>query len=174
MKHRLNADVWTLAFSIALFPPLWAVLAPHLNITTGAVALICAGLYATNGNKRSDAVKISVGFLLGDLWAVLALKIMDMLPFSESLELFVTLFLFGGLAVLISGLIPKFIFCPAWLCGWAIGLTVLSPVGIRESGTLPLQIGAAMLVGIWYVGAFVDLFQKKMARFLVQKFKRGE
>lgn len=174
MKHRLNADVCSLAFSIALLPPLWAVLAPHLKVSTGAVALICAGLYATNGNKRSDAVKISVGFLLGDLWAVLALTIMEALPFSESLELFGTLFVLGGLAVLISGLLPKFIFCPAWLCGWAIGLTVLTPVGIEKMGTLPVQIGAAMLAGVWYVGAFADMFQKKLVRFLTQKFKRGE
>lgn len=174
MKHRLNADVWTLAFLIALFPPLWAVLAPYVGVTTGAVALICAGLYAANGNKRTDAVRISAGFLLGDLWAVLALKIMDLLPFSASLELFITLFLLGGLAVLISGLVPKFIFCPAWLCGWAIGLTVLSPVGLDDMGTLPIEIGAAMLVGVWYVGAFVDLVQKKWLRFLSQKSKRGE
>ncbi len=174
MKHRLNVDVWTLAFSIALFPPLWAVLAPHLNVTTGAVALICAGLYATNGNKRSDAIKISVGFLLGDLWAVLALSVMEILPLPQDLELFVTLFVFGGLAVLISGLLPKYIFCPAWLCGWAIGLTILSPVGIQEVGTLPIQIAAAMLAGIWYVGAFADLIQKKLAHFLTQNSKRGE
>lgn len=174
MKHRLNADVWTLAFSIALFPPLWAVLAPHLNVTTGAVALICAGLYATNGNKRADAVKIFVGFVLGDLWAVVALKIMDLLPFSDGVELFLTLFLLGGLAVLLSALAPKWIFCPAWLCGWAIGLTILSPVGLQAIGTLPLQIGAAMLVGVWYVGAFLDAAQKKMARFFQDKSKRGE
>lgn len=174
MKQRVNADVWTLAFSIALFPPLWAVLAPHLNVNTGAVALICAGLYAANGNNRSDAVRISVGFLLGDFWAVLALQIMDVLPLSADLELFLTLFLLGGLAVLIAGLLPRCIFCPAWLCGWAIGLTILSPPGLQEIGTLPLQIAASMLAGVWYVGVLVDLVQKKMARLLSRNSKRGD
>lgn len=173
MKHRWNADVWSLAFCIALLPPIWAVLAPCINITTGAVALICAGLFAANGNKRADAVRISVGFLLGDFWAVLALWIMAWLPFSASLELFLTLFLLGGLAVLLSGLAPKYIFCPAWLCGWAIGLTILSPVGVEGIGSLPLQIGAAMLAGIWYVGVCVDIVQKKLARFLEKFLKRG-
>lgn len=166
MKKKLNADVWTLAFGVALFPPLWAVIAPYLKVSTGAVALICAGLYAANGNKREDAIKISVGFLLGDLWSVLALKIMDTLKWNENVELFGTLFVLGGLAVLISALIPKFIYCPAWLCGWAVGLTILSPAGCENIGTVPIQIGAAMLVGVWYVGVFVDVVQRKMLRFL--------
>lgn len=68
------------------------------------------------------------------------------------------------LAVLLSALAPRFIFCPAWLCGWAIGLTILSPVGFSEMGSLPLQIGAAMLVGVWYVGVFLNLVQKRLVR----------
>ena len=72
--------------------------------------------------------------------------------------------LLGGLAVLLSALAPRFIFCPAWLCGWAIGLTILSPVGFSGMGSLPLQIGAAMLVGVWYVGVFLNLVQKRLVR----------
>lgn len=169
MKEKLNADVWTLALGIALFPPLWAVAAPYLKVSTGAVALICAGLYVANGNKREDAVKISIGFLLGDIWAVIALKIMDLLKLNENIELFATLFVLGGLAVLISALISNYIFCPAWLCGWAIGLTILSPAGWQNIGTVPIQIGVAMLVGVWYVGVFVDIVQKRILRFLNKK-----
>lgn len=166
LKRRITTDAWTLAFSIAFFPPIWAVLAPHINVRTGAVALICAGLYAANGNKRSQAFSTMVGFLLGDLWAVLALLLMEALPLPGDLELFVTLFLFGGLAVLISALAPKYIFCPAWLCGWAIGLTILSPAGVKEMGTLPVEIGVAMIAGIWYVGVFADMVQKKLVSYL--------
>lgn len=166
MMKKLNADVWTLAFGVALFPPLWAVIAPYLKVSTGAVALICAGLYAANGNKKEDAVKISVGFLLGNFWAVLSLKIMNLLKFNENAELFVTLFVLGGLAVLLSAMFTKFIYCPAWLCGWAIGLTILSPIGYQNIDTLPFQIGIAMLVGIWYVGVFVDSVQKEVLKFL--------
>ena len=159
-----KSETWTLAFCIALLPPLWAVLAPHISVTTGAVALICAGLCAANGDKASDALRISVGFLLGDFWAWLALLAMDRMPFNPDLELFCTLFVLGGLAVLLSALAPRWIFCPAWLCGWAIGLTILSPVGYAQIGTLPVQIGVSMLVGVWYVGVLLNLVRDAMLR----------
>lgn len=57
-----------LAFAIAFMPPIWAVLSPYVGIQTGAVALIVAGLYVTNGNEKKDAVKITLGFLLGDFF----------------------------------------------------------------------------------------------------------
>ena len=159
-----KAQTLTLAFCIELLPPIWAVAAPYLNVTTGAVALSCAGLCAANGDKASDAGRISAGFLLGDAWACLALWIMDRLPLGADLNLFCTLFVLGGLAVLLSALVPRFIFCPAWLCGWAIGLTILSPVGFAEMGSLPIQIGVAMLVGVWYVGVFLNIVQKQLMR----------
>lgn len=154
----------TLALGIALLPPLWAVAAPHIGVATGAVALICAGLYVTNGNRVSDAARISVGFLLGDAWAVLAILLMAWMPLNESLETFILFFVLGGLAVIIGALFPKLIFTPAWLCGWAIGLTVMAPCGAAQLGSLSIQIGMSMLVGVWYVGAGVDVFQKALLR----------
>lgn len=173
MKHKITIETLTLAFCIALFPPIWAVIAPHINVSTGAVALICAGLYVTNGNKSSDAVKISIAFLLGDLWAVFALKIMDIMNFNADTELFITLFILGGLAVLISACFPKWIFTLAWLCGWAVGLTILVPMGWGYLGSMPIQIAAAMLVGIWYVGVFVDIIQRKMVKVFKNREKGG-
>ena len=159
----------TLALGIALLPPIWAVLSPYAGITTGAVALICAGLYVTNGNKVSDALKITLGFLCGDIWAVLAIFIMEKLSFNPNAELYGTLFVLGGIAVLIGETIPKYIFTPAWLCGWAIGLTIMGPMSIGEIGTLPIQIGAAMIAGVVYVGIGVDAFQKKLISFFRSK-----
>ena len=154
----------TLALGIALLPPIWAVLAPYAGITTGAVALICAGLYVTNGNKVSDALKITLGFLCGDIWAVIAVFLMEKMSFDPRVELYATLFVMGGIAVLIGETVPKFIFTPAWLCGWAIGLTIMGPMAIAEIGTLPLQIGAAMIAGVVYVGIGVDAFQKRLIK----------
>ena len=131
-------------------------------MTTGAVALICAGLCAAGGDKAADAPRISVGFLLGDFWAWLALMVMDKMPWNPDLELFITLFVMGGLAVILAGLAPRWIFCPAWLCGWAIGLTILSPVGLENLGSLPLQIAAAMLAGVWYVGVFLNIVRDRL------------
>lgn len=159
-------NIGTLAFGIALLPPIWAVLAPYAGITTGAVALICAGVYVTNGNKIADAFKIIVGFLCGDAWAVLAIYIMEKMQFNPQIELYVTLFVLGALAVIIGENLSKYIFTPAWLCGWAIGLTIMGPLTITELGTLPIQIGVSMIAGVVYVGIGVDFFQKKLIQFI--------
>ena len=166
-KKEKQIQKLTLAFGIALLPPIWAVLSPYIGVSTGAVALICAGLYVANGNKRCDAFKIAVGFLCGDIWAVLAIWIMESLSFHPNVELYVTLFVLGGVAVLIGESVPKYIFVPSWLCGWAIGLTIMGPMSIHAIGTLPIQIGAAMIAGVVYVGIGVDAFQK----FLIQKLR---
>lgn len=163
-QKEKKIQVLSLAFGIAFLPPLWAVLAPYIGITTGAVALICAGVFAANGNKYAAAPKISIGFLCGDFWAVTALAAMEWMNLNPDVELYLTLFVMGGLAVIISSLLEAYIFLPAWLCGWAIGLTVMGPVGITDVGTLPLQIGAAMIVGVVYVGIGVDLLQKVLLR----------
>lgn len=169
-----RAETLTLALCIALLPPLWAVAAPHAGVTTGAVALICAGLCAAAGDKISDAPRISAGFLLGYFWAWLALVLMDAMPWNPDLELFVTLFVLGGAAVIVSGLLPRWIYCPAWLCGWAIGLTVLSPMGLEQIGTLPVQIGAAMLAGVWYVGVFLNLVRGWLLRLWTKRRPGGK
>lgn len=159
---KWNRETLTLALLIALLPPLWAVLAPTLGVQTGAVALICAGVYVSAGNDRKKAVPMSLGFLAGDAWAVLALWVMSVLPFGGNGNLFVTLCLMGALAVLIASALPRVFFLPAWLCGWAIGLTVLAPLGLGNLGTTPLQIAAAMLVGVWYVGVALDAVHRKI------------
>lgn len=171
---RNKAETLTLALCIALLPPLWAVAAPYVGVTTGAVALICAGLCAANGDKAADAPKISAGFLLGDFWAWLALVVMDKMPLNPDFEVFLTLFVMGGLAVIVSGFFPRFIFCPAWLCGWAIGLTVMTPVGLADVGTLPVQIGAAMLAGVWYVGVFLNIVRDRLLRLWRKRHPAGK
>ena len=130
MKDK-KTEILTLAIGIAALPPIWAVLSPYLGITTGAVALICAGLYVANGNKRKDAFRIITGFLCGDLWAVLAIFLMEKMSWNPDIELYLTLFVLGGLAVLIGENFSKYIFTPSWLCGWAIGLTIMGPMTIN-------------------------------------------
>ena len=157
-----RSGLFSLAFCVAFLPPVWAVIAPHINIETGAVALICTGLYAARGNKREDAIKITIGFLLGDLWSVLALKFMNIINWQQDVELFLTLFIMGGLAVLISGIFSKWIFTPSWLCGWAIGLTILNTVEMDKIFLYVWQIAVSMVVGVWYVGVCLDIIQKKL------------
>lgn len=40
-------------------------------------------------------------------------------------------------------------------------------------GSMPIQIAAAMLVGIWYVGVFVDIIQRKMVKVFKNREKGG-
>lgn len=149
---------------IALLPPIWAVLAPYIGVSTGAVALICAGLYSTNGNKLEDGLKIMIGFWCGDLWALLALKLMNVINLNPDLELFVILAIFGFLAVVIGSILEKIIFLPAWLCGWAIGLTIMSSMDVSNLSGIFIQIAVAMAAGVWYVGAGADLFSRCILR----------
>ena len=167
-KRIKTINMLTLAFGIAFMPPVWAVLAPFIGVDTGAVALISAGLFVANGNRRQDTFKISLGFLLGDLWALTAVWIMEILPWNPNVELYLTLFILGGIAVIVGETLAKVIYTPAWLCGWAIGLTIMGPVKVDRIGTLPVQIGIAMLVGVIYVGVGVDAFQKMMVRLLMR------
>ena len=165
-KQKKTVNMLTLAFGIAFMPPIWAVLAPFIGIGTGSVALICAGLFVANGNRRQDTVKISVGFLLGDLWAYIAVWVMETLQWNPNVELYVTLFVMGGLAVIISETFSSVISTPSW----AIGLTIMGPMQMDGIGTLPIQIGVAMLVGVIYVGVGVDAFQGM----LVRRLGRGD
>ena len=157
-------NVFTLAFTVALLPPIWAVLSPFIGVTVGAVALICAGLFACLGNDIKKAIPVSMGFVLGDVWAVVALQIMAHSPLNPNLTLYLTLFVLGGLAVIIGSIGEKVIFVPAWLAGWAIGLTIMGPMDITAIGAMVPQIAGAMLAGVWYVGVVGDLFQKLLIK----------
>lgn len=157
---------------IGLFPPIWAVWSSMMSIETGAVALICAGLYVINEN-RADATKITIGLFMGDLWAGIAIILQTHLMFPESVNIFTTLCILGMLAVIFSSLVEKYISCPAWLCGWAVGLTVLGKIDLsgnmKSMVGMQIQIAIAMFVGVWYVGVFADyihnLMEKKIHRF---------
>ena len=139
MASKLNRDNLTLALCIALFPPVWAVLAPHIGIQTGAVALICAGVYVANGNKEQDALPMSLGFLAGDVWAVLALGIMEALPFNPEAELFCTLFVLGGLAVVLSSLCPGGCTVRRGCAAGQSGLRLWLPSDSRQSARFPCK-----------------------------------
>lgn len=168
-KKEKWMNILTLAFTIALLPPLWAVFSGICGVTVGAVAMIVAGFYVAAGNTIKKAWQIMLGFLCGDVWAVIATCIMAFFNFNPNVELYSTLFVMGSLAVILGSLLEKWILVPAWLSGWAIGLSILGPLAPRDFGTLPLQIAVAMIAGVWYVGVVVDLFQRFLLKFLKSK-----
>ena len=138
-------EVLTLALLIAVMPPLWAVLSPYMGISVGPVALICAGIYATNGNKFEDAHKIALGYLAGDIWALIVTLIMAHTPINPDLTLFLALAVFGFILVIISSEFANIIHMPSWLTGWAIGMLAMNLDTTTPLLSLTVQIGAAML-----------------------------
>ena len=153
MKRK---ETLTLALLIAVMPPAWAVISPYLGNSVGPVALICAGIYATNGNKFRDAHKIALGYLAGDIWALIAFEIMAHTPLNPDLTLFLTLAVFGFILVVISNKFSNIIHMPSWLTGWAIGMLTMNLDKTTPIMSLTVQIAVAMLVGVYYVGALLD------------------
>ena len=149
-------ETLTLALLIAVMPPAWAVISPYLGNTVGPVALICAGIYATNGNKFKDAHKIALGYLAGDIWALIAFEIMAHTPINPDMTLFLTLAVFGFILVVISNKFSNIIHMPSWLTGWAIGMLTMNLDKTTPVMSLTVQIAVAMLVGVYYVGALLD------------------
>lgn len=165
----MKKDILILALGIALLPPIWAVIAPFIGVTTGAVALISAAIFVAANGCIKNAVPISLGFVAGLLWTLLAVWLLGILPINASVSLFIVLCVLGGIAVIISCSFPKIFFLPSWLGGWAIGLTVIAPLGISGMGTLPWQLLVSMLIGVWYVGLGVGLFQKVVTNLVSKK-----
>ena len=155
-KVSMKKETLTLALLIAVMPPAWAVLSPYLGNSVGPVALICAGIYATNGNRFKDAHKIALGYLAGDIWALIAFEIMAHTPLNPDIALFLTLAVFGFILVIISDRFKNIIHMPSWLTGWAIGMLTMNLDTTTPVMSLTVQIAVAMLVGVYYVGALLD------------------
>ena len=149
-------EILTLALLIAILPPAWAVVSPYLGNSVGPVALITAGIYAANGNKWQDAHRIALGLLAGDIWAYSATVIMSVTPINADLTLFIVLAVLGFLAVVISQNLPDYFNMAGWLAGWAIGMLAMNLDKSTPLISLTAQIAAAMLVGVYYVGALID------------------
>ena len=152
-KHR---EVLTLALLVAVLPPTWAVVSPYLGVHVGPIALITTGIYGANGNKLEDAAKISVGYIAGDIWSLIATVVMQKTPYNATLTLWTTLFILGFVAVVVSSNIPQYTYLPSWLAGWAIGMRTMNLDATTSLLRLFLEIAAAMLVGVYYVGALID------------------
>ena len=157
-------EILTLALLIAVLPPAWAVASPFLGNSVGPVALIAAGIYAANGNKWEDAHKIALGYLAGDIWALAATAVMARTPLDPDVTLFAVLAVLGFMAVVISQKLPSLFYMPSWLAGWAIGMLAMNLDKTTPLMSLTVQIGAAMLVGVYYIGALVDKLHRLMNR----------
>lgn len=173
-RRKMWTETMTLALGIAVLPPLWAVAAPYIGVTTGAVALICACLFVTNGNKYKDAFKICIGFLCRGSLGSSSFGNYGQPELESRFRTIYDTVCNGRTGGSCGYMVKKMVFLPAWLCGWAIGLTIMASAAMDEIGSFAIQIGVAMVVGVVYVGIGVDLFQSALIRMITgEKRKKG-
>lgn len=163
--HKLNPTI-ALALFVATIPSLWAVAAPFVGVTVGAAALITGGFFMASGNDPKNKWRELFGMWLGIPWGMMAVTFPGLTGWPKT-TLFVTLFVLGALAVLISGMpgIRNWVDTAAWLTGWAISIIILSlNGGPAKFGTMPLQIAGAMLAGIFIVGVLVRIIVDALSK----------
>lgn len=156
MRHYLAN-----ALAVALLPPIWACLASALGLTTGAVALICAGLVQIPEERPPHLI---VGLLMGVLWGNLVLLFLTTIPTAYQLiGQFSILFCLGFLVVIGHHLWYGFSIV-GWLTGWAITLQILSGSPRTSWLLTSVEIALAMLVGIIYIGLGVPYLTKRLTK----------
>lgn len=153
-------EVLTLALLVGILPPTWAIISPYIGIRVRPIALIAAGIYGANGNKFKDSFKIAVGYIAGDIWSLIAMTVMRKTPINSIFTLWMTLFVLGFIAVIISAKFPKYIYLPSWLAGWAIAMLSMNLDTSTPIIRMTIEIAVAMLVGVYYVGALIDKIHK--------------
>ena len=164
--------VGCLALLVAFIAPLWAAITAYFGLLTGAVALICAGLYVANGMILANALKITLGFLLGDIWGWLAFMAIPQVAGMIGnlyVAIFLVLFVFAGIAVFIGCYLYKIFDLSALLSGLSIILVVLllsANPGLPEGHTIDAfrlvwHVAIAMVGGIWLVGVLITELHKK-------------
>lgn len=148
------------ALFIALVPPAWAVLAPYLGVTVGAIALISAGLFVAAGNQNQNKWRILFGLWLGIPFGILDVILPGLTAFPQTTLYLVTSAL--GASVILLGALPavnRWIDSAAWLTGMAIVVVALminsNPL---KFGTLPLEIMVAMFAGVFGIGVLGNIF----------------
>lgn len=170
-KWKKFINVLVMALGIGILPPIWAVISSYIGVKVGSVALICAGVYVANGDNPADAVKISIGFIMGDIWAYIATYIMSAYGtlINPNLLLYLVLFILGITATFLGCYLERICYLPSWLGGWAIGLTVLNSGINANTESLFVQIAVAMLVGVWYVGVILGVIQRFVVSKIIKK-----
>lgn len=152
--------VYVQALAIAILPPIWAALSTVIGFTTGAVALITAGLAML---INDSGWVLSGSLLIGDIWGSVSFFLISLAPPSFNILVQVlVLAIFGFLAVLISSKFKK-VDLTSWLTGWALTIQILSMTPKSNWLITILMIGVSMVVGIFYIGFGIKYVVKKFS-----------
>lgn len=148
----IKKETWSMVIGISIIPAVWAVIANHIGVTIAAVSMISACPYVLAGKNAKDAVAMTLGLFLGIVWARLTFVLMGALTFNPDLVTFLVLAFMVAILIIIDSFIPKIVDCVAWLCGFAIAITVLGSCTPDVLNTMSLHLVLAMAVGVWCVG----------------------
>ena len=88
------------------------------------------------------------------------MTVMRKTPINSIFTLWMTLFVLGFIAVIISAKFPKYVYLPSWLAGWAIAMLSMNLDTSTPIIRMTIEIAVAMLVGVYYVGALTDKIHK--------------
>ena len=148
----IKRETWALVVPISLLPAIWSVVASFAGISTAAVAMISATLYVIVVKTTADAVRMSVGFVLGVVTAVISLMIIGSLPLNFVVALTLTMIVMVALVIIVQSFIGKIADLFSWLCGFAVAMTVFGLVPPEQMMSVAVQLAVSMLAGIWWIG----------------------
>ena len=143
-------EVLTLALLVGILPPTWALISPYIGVHVGPIALIAAGIYGARAAYIGGCRTTSL----------IATVVMQKTPFSANITLWSTSFILGYIAVIISAKFPRYVYLPSFLAGWAIAMLSMNLDSTTPLIRMTIEIGVAMVVGVYYVGALIDKIHK--------------
>jgi hypothetical protein len=129
--------------------------------------LITAGIYNADPDHKKNIWKHCLGLLLGDLWGFIGCSAIAKLAASMNADaaVYLVLFVLGIIAVLVATAAQAYVFLPGWLGGWAIGMTILNLTpDPNQWVSIAIQIAISMIVGVLYVGAFLNWVLQKLTK----------
>lgn len=164
-QAKMNA-VLVLALLVAIIPAAWAVLtiwaAGQFNIAGfGPVALISAAICYADAGRTKPALNAG-GFVLGTIWGMLSVLMIFNLPFGMLPNVFVTLAIMAGSAVLLGmTVLEKVVSLNTYLGALAISVLCLLFAGanpgmpVAALSALSLNLIVNMLAGVYVIGVLL-------------------
>jgi len=143
-----------MVIGVAIIPALWAIFGNHVGLTIAGVSMVGASMLILAGPDKKTALSVTLGLLLGVLWARVTMVLMGvfMPKFNADIVTFVVLFVMTALAIILNSYVPQHINLPSWLGGFAIASTILGPLAPEVVNTMTVQLVIALIFGVWGVG----------------------
>ena len=169
MKKSNIIKMLLLALSVSIFVPIWGTFHSYIEINSAWVAFVSAAVFFAAGHNIREAVKVSLSHILGMFWGLAVLYIVDasLLNVNAILYMFMILAIFGFGSVVITNIGIRLIsHTPSLFAGWAVAFAVFGGMPISEWKDSCLDVGAALVIGVLFVGVGISQFQMFLMKVL--------